>query len=53
MLDLVSSIQHLFILPISIPPVENWWMETTAKGGQAKLENGNATKFIFWFFTYK
>ena len=29
----------------------NWWMETAAKGGQAKPEQGNATSFNWWFFT--
>jgi hypothetical protein len=28
-------------------------METTAKGGQAKPEPGNATSFNWWFFTVK
>ena len=27
-------------------------METAAKGGQAKPEQGNATSFNWWFFTY-
>jgi hypothetical protein len=26
-------------------------METTAKGGQAKPEDGNATSFSWWLFT--
>ncbi|MGD8500471.1 MAG: hypothetical protein PVJ86_07470 [Phycisphaerales bacterium] len=29
----------------------NWWMETAAKGGQAKPETSNATSFNWWFFT--
>ena len=29
----------------------NWWMETTAVGGRATPEYGNATRFIWWLFT--
>jgi len=29
----------------------NWWMETTAKGGQAKPVAVNATGFNRWKFT--
>ena len=33
----VNSPGHFFILPVSIPPVKNWWMEITAEGGQQSL----------------
>ena len=29
----------------------NWWMETTAAGGRATPEYGNATGFNRWIFT--
>ena len=29
----------------------NWWMETTAEGGRATPEYGNATGFNRWLFT--